>query len=105
MTTTERVIAYLQSCEMRRAKLNIIAPALAMSTTTLRRRLREEGSRFSQLMAQERIRRIQAVGEIKPKARGDYLAVECGYATRAQFYRAFQSIVGQRWIDYHRQAQ
>jgi hypothetical protein len=97
MTTTERVIAYLQSCEMRRAKLNIIAPALAMSTTTLRRRLREEGSRFSQLMAQERIRRIQAVGEIKPKARGDYLAVE--------FYRAFQSIVGQRWIDYHRQAQ
>lgn len=64
----------------------------------MRRRLVEEGVRFSALQENERKRRVLE----SPKAGGKQLASHCGYTELNSFYRFFKACFGQNYRDYKR---
>lgn len=69
-----------------------VARRLALSESTLRRRLADEGRSFSALLRQERMeaaRRLMARGAASGEA-----ALAVGYASRAHFARAFRATFG-----------
>lgn len=102
-TTTERVMHYLGTCDMNRARRTDTARALAMSKSTLSKRLRGEGTSFSTLQRQERINRTERLLKTNPKIGAKRLAAACGYATVNAFYRALPSWAGRRYTDYRQQ--
>ena len=100
MSTADRVAEYLQTCDLRRAREPEVARALCMSGTTLRRRLKDEDTRFVDLLTAERLRRVRSM----PDAGGKRLAEVCGYYELGSFYRAFKSWTGRGWLETKMQA-
>lgn len=94
MTTTERVAAYLRTIELRRAQLWHCAETLAVSTSTLDRRLRAEGSTFRAMLAEERRRRALEVLETNPRADLRLMAQHCGFARGTSAHKAFKRFMG-----------
>lgn len=103
MSTAERVAAYLRSCDMRRVDRNTVARALAMSGSTLRRRLIDEGVGFSVLVKAERMRRCQEAFSGGRRVKGRQLMQACGYTEINSFFRAFQSWYGVGYVQYRKQ--
>jgi len=103
MTATQRVADYLKTADLAHTNRERVARALAMSETTLARRLSLECSRFSDLLESERRRRtIELLKQDRINAAR--LSDACGYATGNNFYRAFKSWFGCDYLDYRRQA-
>ena len=99
MTMTNQIVEHLKTCDMRRARLPLVADTLGVPETTLRRRLAIEGNRFSDLVKAERMRRVQEM----PDAGCDHLSVICGYADKQGFSRAFRALFGQNYRDFRRE--
>ena len=58
---SNKVTAYLKTCDMSHANRKWCASALRMSNTTLGRRLKEDGAKFSTLLDNERRDRCEAL--------------------------------------------
>ena len=93
---TDRAKAYLSKCELRRARLPIVASALCMSTATLDRKLRAEGVTWLALLDAERKARFdKAMAEdAARKAYGREIIPALGYGEVNSFYRAFRRWYG-----------
>lgn len=92
---TDRVKAYLSQCELRRARLPIVASALCMSPATLDRKLRAEGSTWLALLDAERKARFdKAKQAMDRKAYGREIIRDLGYCEVNSFYRAFRRWYG-----------
>jgi AraC-like DNA-binding protein len=102
MTTTQRVADYLALATLRRNYTADVMQHMQMSSTTLRRRLREEGTTLEALVKAEKKRRVEAAVAERPNINAKRLASECGYADVEHFYRAFRSWFGQHWSQYLR---
>lgn len=102
MTATEKVINHLATCDIRRSQRNTVARALAMSQTTMARRLAAEGVQFSDLLAAEKKRRCLAI-LAEHKTNGKSMMDALGYNELNSFYRAFKPWFGQNYRDYKRE--
>lgn len=102
MSTTEKVQAYLRECDLLRVRDAECAAAICKSTTTLRRRLREEGTSYGALLWAERQRRANELLDRNPHADQWKLADVMGYNQRNSAGRAFKQLFGIRHIDYRR---
>lgn len=92
---TDRVKAYLSKCELRRARLPMVADALCMSTATLDRKLRAEGQTWLALLDAERKARFDKAKQgIDRKAYGREIIRDLGYGEVNSFYRAFRRWYG-----------
>lgn len=92
MSVSQRVARLVRAGLDRDWKARDIARALAMSESTLRRRLAAEGCPLSALLRRERMetaRRLMAEG-----AGSGAAALAVGYASRAHFARAFRAAFG-----------
>lgn len=95
MATTDRVKAYLSQCELRRAKLPIVASALHMSTATLDRKLRAEGETWLPLLDAERRARFDRIMAARERRiYGKEIIRDLGYCGENSFYRAFRRWYG-----------
>lgn len=94
--TTQRIVAHLAICDLRRARAEIVARELSMSDSTMRRHLASEGSSFQTLLDDERKRRVQSMHG----CHGKRLADACGYTELNSFYRAFRRWYGRNFIEY-----
>jgi len=103
MTAAQRVADYLKTADLAYTSRQRVASALAMSDTTLARRLRLESNRFSELIEAERKRRTTEL-MAQPRINASRLSDACGYASGHNFYRAFKSWFGRGYLDYRRQA-
>lgn len=103
MNVTQRVKTYLRTADLRKARLKVVAPALHMSTSTLDRKLRREGTVFSELVAQERIWRLnEAIAENR-NVLGIDLVKRLGYSHHSPFYKGFRTLMGVGYLE-HKQA-
>jgi AraC-like DNA-binding protein len=102
MNTTEKVKQYLTTCEIAQTTAPIVAKGIAMSDTTMRRRLREESTNFCALLKAEQRRRVHTALTERPSINAKRLAGECGYGKVDHFYRAFRGWFGQGYTQYRR---
>lgn len=92
MSVAERVARLVRGELDRDWTAAAIARRLAMSESTLRRRLAAEGQSFSAILRRERMeaaRRLMTQGAASGAA-----ALAVGYASRAHFARAFRAVFG-----------
>lgn len=97
--TTARVLNMLMQGDLSRLRSDLVADELGISPTTLRRRLRADGTSYQLLLDQARRHRCEA----KLAERwlpGKSIAWELGYAEVNSFYRAFRRWTGQRYSSY-----
>ena len=102
MKTTERAKAYMATCDARRLQLALVAEALNISHRTLARRLKQDGTRFSDMVDAERARRCEDALKSNREARGKRLADVCGYDQQNSFFRAFSRWHGVNFLEYKR---
>jgi|GEM_PF-1812048 len=97
--TTARVLNMLMQGDLSRLRSDLVADELGISPTTLRRRLRADGTSYQLLLDQARRHRCEA----KLAERwlpGKSIAWELGYTEVNSFYRAFRRWTGQRYSSY-----
>lgn len=94
---TEYVREYLKAAELKRDYTRDIAKTMNVSSNTLRRYIREEGTTMAALMREEKIRRVNEIIATRPNINAKRLAGICGYAYVDSFYRAFRDWFGYGW--------
>lgn len=97
--TTARVFNMLMQGDLSRLRSDLVADELGISPTTLRRRLRADGTSYQLLLDQARRQRCEA----KLAERwlpGKSIAWELGYTEVNSFYRAFRRWTGQRYSQF-----
>ncbi len=95
LNTTDKVREYLKTCDLRRARLDLVAEALCMSGQTLRRKLRKDGASFQVLLDDERKRRCaEYMAERGRLSYGKGAAAFLGYNELNSLYRAFRRWYG-----------
>lgn len=94
MTTKEQIQNYLLAADLHRARDFTVAEALGLSPSTMRRRLREEGTGFAALCTAEKQRRCKELLDKNPRADGWAIADTCGYAEQNAATRAFRQWFG-----------
>ena len=90
MKTTDEVKRVLVACDLRRANSVAVADYLNISTSTLRRKLRSEGSSFQKLLDEERVYRCYLRISENPRLLSKQIYNELGYATPNSFCRSFK---------------
>jgi AraC-like DNA-binding protein len=100
MTTTEQVQQYLATADMHEARDWSVAKALGTSLTTMRRRLRREGTNFCALREAEKRRRCMELLAKDPRAGGNEIADSCGFSEKNAATRAFRQWFGCALRDY-----
>jgi AraC-like DNA-binding protein len=105
MTFADRVRAHLRDADLSRTSQQRIASTLHMSDTTLRRRLRNEGLSYQQLLDDERKRRTdECLDKWGNQAYGKRISDVCGYTELNSFYRAFRRWTGTDYLQARMQA-
>ena len=97
--TTDRVLQILLDGDLARLRADSVAESLGMSSTTLRRRLRADHTRYQFLLDRARQYRCEQVLREMWKP-GKCLADELGYLEVNSFYRAFRRWTGLSYSDY-----
>jgi len=100
MNRPDEVRAVLRCCNLRRGHVDAVACRLAVSGSTLRRRLDAHGTSFGELLKQERIRRVKLAFANNPNLRGKAIAADLGYLELNSFYRAFFDWFGVTFSEY-----
>lgn len=96
--TTLGVLKMLISGDLSRLRSNDIADELAISPTTLRRRLRADELNYQDLL--DRIRQHRCMKMLEGRwLPGKSVAWELGYMEVNSFYRAFRRWTGTRYSD------
>jgi len=96
----DEVRAVLRCCNLRQGYIDAVACRLAVSGSTLRRRLDAHGTSFGELLKQERIRRVKLALADNPNLRGKAIAADLGYLELTSFYRAFFDWFGVTFSEY-----
>ncbi len=94
MTTTEKVINYLRACDISRVRDFDAASGVGCSVSCLRKRLKNEGATYAELLAAEKRRRCSELLAINPHADVQLIAKKCGYASPSGVGRAFKQWYG-----------
>jgi AraC family mar-sox-rob regulon transcriptional activator len=94
-----RVIRFLLLADLERVDAEVTASRLCMSSSTLRRRLRAEGTSYQILLDAVRAHRCDKV-LARTSLPGKTLALEMGFAEPNSFYRAFQRWHGKSLTRY-----
>ena len=102
MTTAEKVAAYLRNADLLRVRDADCAAAICKSTTTLRRRLRDENTSYGELLWAERKRRADELLARNPHIDQWKLADVMGYTQRNSAGRAFQRLYGMPHLEFRR---
>lgn len=89
-----RVEAHLRTCDLRRTREETVAQALGISPTTMRRRLRSNGTSYQKLLNAELRRRALELLERNPHADTWKLADVLGYSERNTAARTFTRLFG-----------
>lgn len=84
-----RAIRFLLLADLERVDAEVTASHLCMSSSTLRRRLRAEGTSYQVLLDAVRAHRCDKV-LASSSLPGKTLALEMGFSEPNSFYRAFQ---------------
>lgn len=90
----EKVREYLKAADLARARSWNCAAAAGLSEQTFRRRLREEGARYSTLLADEKRRRALDLLAVNPRADTQLVAKKWGLRHRGNAGRAFKQLFG-----------
>ena len=99
--TTLTVIDLLLSGDLLRLRSEEIADTLHISPTTLRRRLRADGTHYQSIL--DHIRRHRCTLQLEKRwLPGKCVAWELGYAEVNSFYRAFRRWTGHNYSDLKR---
>ena len=91
---TDKTIEYLRNSDLRRARDLDLAEKLFLSPTSLRRRLRLDGTSYSKLRDAERKRRMLQELEANPMATAERLAEVGGYREPNSASRALRTWCG-----------
>ncbi|MFT3972596.1 MAG: AraC family transcriptional regulator [Amaricoccus sp.] len=91
-SVAERVAALVRSDPARDWTAAVVAVRLAVSESTLRRRLVQDGTSFSRLLRHERMQAARR--HIAAGAGSQAAALAVGYASRAHFARAYRAAFG-----------
>ena len=97
--TSLRVLHMLLRGDMSRLRSDLVADELGISPTTLRRRLRSDGTSYQILLDQARRHRCEEK-LLHRWLPGKSLAWDLGYAEVNSFYRAFRRWTGQSYSSY-----
>ncbi len=97
--TTAHVLNMLMQGDMSRLRSDLVADALGVSPTTLRRRLRTDGTSYQLLLDQARRHRCEEKLTLRWLP-GKSIAWELGYAEVNSFYRAFRRWTGESYSSY-----
>jgi AraC-like DNA-binding protein len=100
MNRPDEVRPVLQCSNLRWGHIDAVASRLAVSGSTLRRRLDAHGTSFGELLKQERIRRVKLALADNPNLRGKAIAADLGYLELHSFYRAFSAWFGVTFSEY-----
>ena len=99
--TTLTVIDLLLSGDLLRLRSEEVADTLHISPTTLRRRLRADGTHYQSIL--DHIRRHRCTLQLEKRwLPGKCVAWELGYAEVNSFYRAFRRWTGHNYSDLKR---
>ena len=99
--TTLTVIDLLLSGDLLRLRSEEVADTLHISPTTLRRRLRADGTHYQSIL--DHIRRHRCTLQLEKRwLPGKCVAWELGYAEGNSFYRAFRRWTGHNYSDLKR---
>jgi len=97
--TTDRVLAILLEGDLYRLRADSVAEALGISSTTLRRRLRNDHTNYQFLL--DRARQYRCEARLRERwLPGKCMADELGYLEVNSFYRAFRRWTGMSYSDY-----
>lgn len=99
---TEKVREYLKTADLSRARAWDCAASLAMSDTTLRRRLREERASYSALLLDEKRSRALGLLQRNPRADTQRIASVCGLRHRNNVTRTFRQLFGINMREFKR---
>ena len=94
---SDRVMEILLQADLSRPRARNVAEQLGFSSTTLRRRLREDHTRYQLLLDQVRQYRCEQRMRRNPRIPGKCLAQELGYIEVNSFYRAFRRWTGENF--------
>ena len=99
--TTQAVLKLLLNSDLSECNADTISQSLGMSSSTLRRRLKEDSTCFSYLS--DRARQYRCEQRLKERwLPGKSLAYELGYTEPNSFYRAFKRWTGLPFREYKR---
>ena len=102
MNYTDQVTLYLKSGDMGSKSEPECARSLCISTTTLQRRLRREGTTWRALLEQEKRGRMTALLARNPHADSYRLAEAGGFSKQNSVRRKFRHLFGMTITDYKR---
>lgn len=97
---SDRVTEILLQADLARIRASEVAERLGFSTTTLRRRLRADHTRYQILLDRVRQYRCEQRMQRNPRIPGKCLAQELGYVEVNSFYRAFRRWTGENFGIY-----
>lgn len=97
--TCRRVFEILLTADLSKARAGAVAEQLGISTTTLRRRLREHNTHYQSILDSARLQRCENLLRERWLP-GKCLAEELGYMEINSFYRAFQRWTGMNYSDF-----
>ena len=100
MSLTERVTHHLRTADLSRLRHQDIASACCMSYTSLRRKLRAEGTTFERLRDSERKRRVEQALAVNPCVTCHTLTEICGFSEYQTLIRAFRDWFGMPLSEY-----
>ena len=97
-----RVLHVLLLADLEHINASRVAQCLCVSTSTLRRRLRDENTSYQQLLDQVRRYRCEKTLALRWLP-GKCLAGQLGFSQPNSFYRAFGRWTGMTYTQYKRQ--
>lgn len=102
---SDRVTEILLQADLARIRASDVAATLGFSSTTLRRRLRQDHTRYQLLL--DRVRQYRCEQRMRRRRRipGKCLALELGYIEVNSFYRAFRRWTGENFSVYRERLQ
>lgn len=98
----DQVREYLKTTDLARVRAWNCAAELRQSESTFRRRLREEGTGYSILLADEKRRRALDLLAVNPRADTHLMAKKCGIRHRNNGGRAFKHLFGVTMREFKR---
>jgi AraC-like DNA-binding protein len=98
---TPRVLRLLLRADLDAVRAKKIAARLYVSPSTLRRRLRSEGTSYQELLDRVRCRRCEKALSSRWLP-GKSIADELGYSQPNSFYRAFGKWTGMTYTEFRR---
>ena len=94
MTTTQKVIDALRCADLSRTRAYTVSSDLCMCLSSMNQKLVLEGSKYSELLEEERKRRASEILKTNPRADGEAIASACGFTNRNYAYIAVKSWFG-----------